>query len=528
MPRLIISLGTNPAWQIELKPGTNSIGRGSANDFVIPDPSVSSTHCQIIVSDEGVVLRDLHSTNGTYVNRAPIQEAVLQAGQIIHLGGVQMSYVADSQPSISGAAPVARPTATAAPKRVSTVSIPVRAVPKGPVAVPAGGAVGRTADDTTPAVRVSVAATPAAQPAAVAAPRPVALAVPPPHAAPAVAMARPAVAVAAPVATAAPAVAAPALVPAGQPQFCKSHPKTQARFFCPKCQTGFCELCVSTRPGAPKKTCRHCGSDCLHLQLAIAQRASRPKGFFAMLPDAFVYPFRGSGTLILIVAAIIFGALNWLSGGTRFGFLPNAFGWSLLFSIMAVGYFFAYMQTILHSTAAGDAEMPPLPSMADFWSDVMVPCFQLIGLTIVCFGPAIAVGIWMITSGQSSLVIALIATLLFGCLYFPMAFLSVAMLDTIFGANPIQVIPSILKVPGQYLVTIILLGIVLGMRSMGDELLPLLFPLGLSTHNMTKLFAFIAIKGVWGIGSLYLLTVSMRFLGLLYFTNKEKLGWFNR
>ncbi len=247
-----------------------------------------------------------------------------------------------------------------------------------------------------------------------------------------------------------------------------------------------------------------------------------------MLPDAFVYPFRGSGVLVLIVAAIIFAALNWLSGGTRYGLIPVTFGWTLLFSMMAVGYFFAYMQTILHSTAAGDKEMPPLPSMADFWSDIMVPCFQLIGLMIVCFGPAIAVAIWMVVGEQSSLVPALIAAVAFGCLYFPMAFLSVAMLDTIFGVNPIQVIPSILKVPLQYLVTIILLGLVFGMRSMGDEMLPMLFPRGLSTHNMSKLFAFLALKAFWGVGSLYLLTVSMRLLGLLYFTNKEKLGWFNR
>jgi hypothetical protein len=515
MPRLIVTLGSAPAWQIDLKPGTNTLGRGSANDFVIPDPSVSNAHCQIIVSDESVVLRDLHSTNGTYVNRAPVQEAALQTGQVIHLGGVQMAYAGDGQaPPASAPATPAQGPVPITPKRVSTVSIPVRVVPvKGPIAVPAGGA--PTTGSPAPAVRVSVAPPPSAAAApAHPAPQPVALAIEPPHAAPAIA--------------AAPPVAGPVAVPTGQPQFCKSHPKTQARFFCPKCQTGYCELCVNTRPGAVKKFCRHCGGECIQLQLPVTQRATREKGFFSMLPDAFVYPVRGSGVLVLIVAAIIFAALNWLSGGTRYGVLPNVFGWTLLFSIMAVGYFFAYMQTILHSTAAGDTEMPPLPSMADFWSDIIVPCFQLIGLVIVCFGPAIAVVIWMVSSEQSSLVIALIAALAFGCLYFPMAFLSVAMLDTILGANPIQVIPSILKVPLQYLVTIILLGLVFGMRSMGDEMLPMLFPRGLSTHNMTKLFAFLALNAFWGIGSLYLLTVSMRLLGLLYFTNKEKLGWFNR
>ena len=58
--------------------------------------------------------------------------------------------------------------------------------------------------------------------------------------------------------------------------------------------------------------------------------------------------------------------------------------------------------------------------------------------------------------------------------------------------------------------------------------MPMLFPLGLGTHNMSKLFGYLALSAVWGVVSLYLLTVTVRLLGLLYFTSKEKLGWFNR
>ena len=75
MARLVINPGSPAAWEIQLKPGANFIGRGFANDFKIPDGSVSGSHCQIMVSDSSVAIKDLGSTNGTFVNRRPVKEA---------------------------------------------------------------------------------------------------------------------------------------------------------------------------------------------------------------------------------------------------------------------------------------------------------------------------------------------------------------------------------------------------------------------------------------------------------------------
>src|SRR2546426_258307 len=94
MARLLINPGSPAAWEIQLRPGVNLLGRGFANDFKIEDPSVSGSHCQIIVDQATVLIRDLGSTNGTFVNRAPIKEAVLQPGQSIHLGAVEMIFQA--------------------------------------------------------------------------------------------------------------------------------------------------------------------------------------------------------------------------------------------------------------------------------------------------------------------------------------------------------------------------------------------------------------------------------------------------
>ena len=89
MARLVVNPGSPVAWEIQLKPGTNLIGRGFANDFKIADPSVSSSHCQIVVTDQGATIKDLGSTNGTFINRAPVIEAALKSGQTLHLGGVE-------------------------------------------------------------------------------------------------------------------------------------------------------------------------------------------------------------------------------------------------------------------------------------------------------------------------------------------------------------------------------------------------------------------------------------------------------
>ena len=90
--RLLINPGTPQAWEIQLKPGVNRLGRGEQNDFQITNASVSGSHCEIMVSSAGVILKDLGSTNATFVNRAPIHEAILQTGQHVQLGVVDMVF----------------------------------------------------------------------------------------------------------------------------------------------------------------------------------------------------------------------------------------------------------------------------------------------------------------------------------------------------------------------------------------------------------------------------------------------------
>jgi hypothetical protein len=190
--------------------------------------------------------------------------------------------------------------------------------------------------------------------------------------------------------------------------------------------------------GEQKKFCRHCGVGCQSLNVH-AMRRPVERGFFARLPEAFLYPFKGSGVLVLIFGTILFACLNMIGAKTRFGYLPQTVSWTLIFRVFALGYLFSFMQSIIHAAAIGEEEMPSLPSMANFWEDILLPALQFLGLTLICFGPAIVVAWLSISSQESSLGPALIATMVLGALYFPMAFLAVALLDSVLAANPIQI-----------------------------------------------------------------------------------------
>src|ERR1035438_8365466 len=123
---------------------------------------------------------------------------------------------------------------------------------------------------------------------------------------------------------------------------------------------------------------------------------------------------------------------------------------------------------------------------------------------------------------------ALIATMVLGCFYFPMAFLAVAMKDTALAANPLIVVPAICKVPLAYLVTTLVVIGLFALRRFGDIASFLARGTSYSTRDMSTLFLSFCLRAVWCLISVYLLTVSMRTLGLLYVSNKQKIGWFDR
>lgn len=69
------------------------LGR-EVGDIVLNDPLSSSTHAEIVFANGQVTLRDLGSTNGTYVNGQRITEVVLTPGVIVQFGNSHVQVVA--------------------------------------------------------------------------------------------------------------------------------------------------------------------------------------------------------------------------------------------------------------------------------------------------------------------------------------------------------------------------------------------------------------------------------------------------
>jgi pSer/pThr/pTyr-binding forkhead associated (FHA) protein len=75
----------------ELNVDRTTVGRVEDNMFQIAETSVSSHHCEVLLRSNDVVIKDLNSTNGTFINDQPVTgEAVLKPGQTLRLGTVEL------------------------------------------------------------------------------------------------------------------------------------------------------------------------------------------------------------------------------------------------------------------------------------------------------------------------------------------------------------------------------------------------------------------------------------------------------
>jgi hypothetical protein len=100
MARLVIKSAGFDNRVLELRLGVNRIGRDPECDFQISHPTISTQHCELILSNDGVVLRDCDSTNGSFVNGQPVAEVWLETGQTVRFGDVEL-FVETTEVNIS-------------------------------------------------------------------------------------------------------------------------------------------------------------------------------------------------------------------------------------------------------------------------------------------------------------------------------------------------------------------------------------------------------------------------------------------
>jgi ABC-type multidrug transport system ATPase subunit len=76
----------------EKPPGSATIGRANDNDIVIQDVLASRHHAFLVQSPLGTEIRDAHSINGTFVNGVRVGSAVLNEGDVITIGNVDLVF----------------------------------------------------------------------------------------------------------------------------------------------------------------------------------------------------------------------------------------------------------------------------------------------------------------------------------------------------------------------------------------------------------------------------------------------------
>ena len=92
MAKLVVIAKGAPGKAHELNGHWTTIGRGEGNTFQIIESSVSGRHCEVRADGDELHVRDLLSTNGTFINGEKITEAVLKSGHTLRLGDVELRF----------------------------------------------------------------------------------------------------------------------------------------------------------------------------------------------------------------------------------------------------------------------------------------------------------------------------------------------------------------------------------------------------------------------------------------------------
>ena len=72
--------------------GALRIGRKPSNDLVLADEKTSGVHAEVVLEGDRHVLRDLGSTNGTFLDGKRVTEVVLTTGDVVTVGRLRVKF----------------------------------------------------------------------------------------------------------------------------------------------------------------------------------------------------------------------------------------------------------------------------------------------------------------------------------------------------------------------------------------------------------------------------------------------------
>ena len=89
---LIVRRGAEAGSRFLLDTESTTVGRSQEADILLDDISVSRRHAVFSRTDDGVVVKDIGSLNGTYVNRQMVDEQLLQPGDEVQIGKFRLVF----------------------------------------------------------------------------------------------------------------------------------------------------------------------------------------------------------------------------------------------------------------------------------------------------------------------------------------------------------------------------------------------------------------------------------------------------
>jgi hypothetical protein len=226
-----------------------------------------------------------------------------------------------------------------------------------------------------------------------------------------------------------------------------------------------------------------------------------PRSFGSFVADAFSYPFRGDGLIILSTGTLFFSVIEWVP---KIGLLGSAF------SICAWGYLLLMLQSVIHGTAQGEETLPRWPAF-NGKGELVEKWFQWLIVVGFCFGPGILAEIWLPRTADDETPLLAWGLYFGGAGYFPMAMLGVAMFDSLAALNPLLIVRAIWATPSHYLLTLMVFAGLAAVKFFTGQLSDTIPYAGALIDQFDALWSAVFLA---------------RVLGGLYYVNRHRLGWF--
>nr|HEX4315510.1 sigma 54-interacting transcriptional regulator [Kofleriaceae bacterium] len=90
--KLVVIKGAQRGTEFVIASDVIRVGKAPENDLVLADETVSRVHFEIVRDAKGYLVRDMKSTNGTFLDSAEVKEAYLRAGSVIAVGATELKF----------------------------------------------------------------------------------------------------------------------------------------------------------------------------------------------------------------------------------------------------------------------------------------------------------------------------------------------------------------------------------------------------------------------------------------------------